>query len=287
MYLWGSGGVGKSYNVIATLRELQADYKLYNSHMDGRALYNELERYPHSVHVLEDMEKILKLNSIQGLLRSAMWGQRREGDGRMERLLTWCTHSRRKALSCYFSGAIIVVANRAMSDLPELEAIKTRIVVYHLTASDAEIRAMMRAMARKGYTDETGLRLDPIECCEVCEFIVSECDGLHRALDLRLLINSYADYLQHQEGEAGCHWRDLVAARVREQSTPYRHPVTVAPSGQTLVAIAVRKEEQYSIVREIVAATTVPSEREQLWIERTAMSRSTFHRRKLELGLSD
>ena len=54
--------------------------------MTGRGLYNALEKFPDSFHVLEDMEQITRDRGAQGVLRSALWGQRREGGkGPMER----------------------------------------------------------------------------------------------------------------------------------------------------------------------------------------------------------
>src|SRR5262245_50774172 len=54
-FLHGSGGMSKSFTVLKTLRELKADYKLFNSRMTGRGLYNALERFPDSTHVLHAM----------------------------------------------------------------------------------------------------------------------------------------------------------------------------------------------------------------------------------------
>ena len=43
--------------------------------------------------------------------------------------------------------------------------------------------------------------------------------SLHRPLGMRLMINSFCGYLQWREGEAGVHWKDAIAARVRERPT--------------------------------------------------------------------
>src|SRR3954470_6991618 len=43
MYLFGEGGIGKSFTVLSELERLKADYKLYNSRMTGRGLFNALE----------------------------------------------------------------------------------------------------------------------------------------------------------------------------------------------------------------------------------------------------
>src|SRR4051794_36873359 len=48
MYLFGEGGIGKSYTVLMELERLKADYKVYNSRMTGLGLFNALEKFPDS-----------------------------------------------------------------------------------------------------------------------------------------------------------------------------------------------------------------------------------------------
>ena len=51
LYLFGEGGIGKSHAVIRELDRLKSDYRLFNSRMTGRGLFNALERFPDSIHV--------------------------------------------------------------------------------------------------------------------------------------------------------------------------------------------------------------------------------------------
>jgi len=60
----------------------------------------------------------------QGVLRSALWSQRGE-DGKLKRVVTWGTA--RGIESIVFSGGIIMLSNRPLTDMPELRAIRTRI----------------------------------------------------------------------------------------------------------------------------------------------------------------
>src|SRR4051812_3906087 len=59
LYLHGEGGVGKSYTVLQELERLRAKFVMFNSRMTGRGLFNKLEEFPNSIHVLEDMESLL------------------------------------------------------------------------------------------------------------------------------------------------------------------------------------------------------------------------------------
>jgi hypothetical protein len=274
LYLFGEGGLGKSYTVLQELGRLKADYVLFNSRMTGRGLYNSLERLPSSVHVLEDMEPLLRDKGAQGVLRSALWAQRKEGKkGPLERLVTWTTFKMEH--SFIFTGGIILIANRPLHDVPELRAVKTRIPVLHLEVTAHELRALMRSVALKGYEHE-GVPMTPGECMEVCNFIIDQSVALRRSLDMRLLIGGFADYLQYQEVDSGCHWHDLVAARIRERPTAFEQEVR---SGSR----SARKAQEQEIVRRIVAQTKDRHERLRLWQEAVNKSEAALYRRIGEL----
>jgi hypothetical protein len=276
-YLFGEGGLGKSYVVLRELERLKADIAIYNSRMTGRGLYNALERFPSSIHVLEDMEAITRDRGAQGVLRSALWAQHKEGaKGPLERLVTWTTYKMEH--SFIFTGGIIMIGNKPFGDLPELNAIKTRIGVMHLQASAYELRALMRSIAQKGY-EHDGKQMTPEECSEVCEYLIAESLQHRRALDLRLLVNSFHDYLQWIEGDALCHWRDQVASRIRERLTTFHEPVSRKSREE-------RKQEEQGIVREVLAATPDQQERYRLWKERTDKSESALYRRMAEMQIA-
>lgn len=273
-YLYGPGGVSKSFTVLQELERLRAEYVLFNSRATGRGLFNVLQDNPDAVVVLEDMEPLFRDRGAQGVLRSALWGQQaRDGSGRRERLVTWTTP--RHTLSFLFTGGIIVTANRPLDDWPELAAIKTRIAVMQFQPSQYEVRALMRSVARRGHVHE-GIDVPPVVCAEVCEFVIAECRGLNRPLDMRLLVNAIGDFVQATEHSSGCGWRDLVAARIRERPTHFREPVVVGHRDE-------RKQKEIEIAREICATTADRDERVTLWRARTGKSQSAFYRRVTDL----
>src|SRR5262249_4049580 len=145
-----------------------------------------------------------------------------------------------------------------------------------LQASDPELRAMMRNISLRGY-DHEGTRLEPAECLAICEYVIQESLSLHRSLDLRLLVNSFQDFVQWNEGDSGCHWRDPGASRLRERPTTFREPVMIG-------GCAAWKEKELDIVREIVARTGDRQERLSNWRERTGKSQAAFYRRLTELN---
>jgi hypothetical protein len=236
--------------------------------MTGKGLFHALEQAPDAVHVLEDLERLTQDRDAQGILRGALWSQ----PGR-PREVTWTTADR--AARLVFRGGLILLANRPLADLPELRALATRIVVYRLEVSDAELAAQLRRIAGGGLARGRH-RLDPASCRQVCEYLIAECRAAGCPLDLRLLDNSCLDYLQWDAARSRCHWHDLVAHRVRQSVVALRHPVA-RPSREERLA----RDRQ--LAGEICAESPDPEERVRRWRERTGKSPASFYRRKGEL----
>jgi hypothetical protein len=273
-YLFGGGGVGKSFTVLDELNRMKARYVTFNSRMTGRGLFDALEKYPDAVHVLEEMEQLTRDRAGQGVLRSALWAQRPAGHkGPCERPMTWTTNAAQR--SFIFSGGIILISNRPLDDLPELAAVKTRIPVMNLQASDGEMRALMRSVARKGY-EHLDKQVSAKDCAEICEFIIEQAHALQRPLDMRLLVGSFDDFLQWDDADAIVHWEDLVRTRLRERAVTFAQEVATGPR-------RARKRQEQQIAREIAKSTRDRKERARLWKERTQKSEQALYRRLAEL----
>ena len=276
LHVFGDPGVGKTYTVLEELERLQTPHRLTNSRITGRALFDLLARYPEEIHVLDDVEPLTRDVNGAGVLRAALWGQgRRDLLGRLERAITWETHKDKR--SVIFVGGVIMIGNRPLDELPELEALKSRIATIHLQISDREVAAMMRAIASRGYRLGEFV-LSAEECLEVAEFVITESRQLQQSLNLRSLINGLADYLQWTECGAGCHWHDLISSRLRQR--PAIH-------GE-IEGLGIRerkKREELKIAREIM---TLPREdRVRAWTKRTGKSESALYRRLNELAAQD
>jgi hypothetical protein len=232
-YLYGPPGCSKSYTILETLNTIGANYVVHNSRQTGQTLFHTLRQAPDAIHVLEDMEGLYKQLNAQGVLRSALWGQRADGGrGPMERWVTWGSSGRRpRELRFLFTGGLIMTSNRDLdSASPELAAVKARIVSLELAPSDLEVRAFMRHLARRGFNAD-GRHMEPCECLDVAEYLIAQSAALQSRLDLRLLENGFADFLQWREGRSLCHWHDLVATRLRERTTYFRYEVEAAAPG--------------------------------------------------------
>jgi hypothetical protein len=114
-YLWGEGGTSKSFTVEFTLKQLARPFKLSNSRLTGRGLFNLLGDYPDLIHVLDDVETLFSDKHAFGVLRSALWGQA-GADGLPQRVISWGTHPKREEIT--FTGGIIMVANLPSTTSP-------------------------------------------------------------------------------------------------------------------------------------------------------------------------
>jgi hypothetical protein len=262
MYLYGSGGLGKSFSVSQELEALSAPVRMFNSRMTGKGLFNSLGAHPDAIHLLEDMERIVDDRDAQGVLRSALWSQ----PGK-PRIITWTTAADPQRFE--FRGGVIMVANVPLKALPELRALATRIAVHNMDVTDEELQAQMRRIARQGWSRGRH-RLDANTCLGVCEYLIDQCLTAQCPMDLRLLDNSCLDYCQWDNEHSSLHWRDLVAHRVRQTVTQIREEISSLTREQ--------KAQHYrDIVRDILAATPDAQEQVRLWQERTGKSQSRFY----------
>jgi hypothetical protein len=268
-YLFGAGGLGKSFTVLSHLDSLKVSYKVFNSRMTAKGLSRALRSAPDAVHVLEDMERLTRDRDAQGVLRSALWAQPGH-----DRIVTWTT-DRGGEERFVFRGGVVLLANSPLGNLPELRALATRIAVLELEVSDAELAALMRDLAAKGYQRDGRTVLEPAKCLEVTDYLVQECHAAGCPLNLRLLTNCYLGRLLCEAGDSYLSWQDLVGSRVREADRVRRHPAGLSQEEE--------KARRREILREILAQTSRPAEQLRLFQERAGGSRPDFFRLKREL----
>lgn len=262
LYLYGEGGTSKSFTVEETLQSLGKPYRLTNSRLTGKGLFDLLADFPDLLHVLEDVETLFRDRFAFGVLRSALWGQE-------ERMVTWQTAKGREEF--VFTGGIILTANCALADHPELRALTTRIPCLHFQPSNEELMALMGKIASKGF-EHDGHRLSPGECLEVANEIISRCRNLSRNLDLRLLVNTFRDRLQWANGASETHWVDLLDSRMKGRTLP------LTPERMSR---ATRKANELALVARL--GNLPPQERLSVWKKETGKSPAAYYRRSEEL----
>jgi hypothetical protein len=215
-YLWGEGGTSKSFTVEETLNRLVKQFKLSNSRMTGKGLFELLRDFPDVVHVLDDVETLFSDKNSFGVLRSALWGQVGK-NGQQERPVVWHIGGDRQEFC--FTGGIILIANCPLDNVPQLRALRTRIACVRYQPTNAELAALMRRIAQRGYRHGPHF-LVPDDCLEVAEQIIARSLRLERNVDLRLFVNACADRLQWEHGAAETHWLDLLESRLKERTVP-------------------------------------------------------------------
>jgi hypothetical protein len=267
-FLWGEGGTSKSFTVEETLSGLGKAFKLTNSRLTGRGLFDLLRDFPDAVHILEDIETLFADKNSFGVLRSALWGQAGD-DGLQERVVVWQTARQREEF--IFTGGLVMIANCSMDNLPQLRALKTRIACLQYQPTNQEVAALMRQVASKGHRH--GIHtMSAEECREVADEIIERSTKLGRNLDLRLLVNGLQDRLQWSNGSSGTHWKDMIDSRMKGRAGP--------PTGE-YENRAERKERELTLVRRI--AHLSPQERLEVWKLETGKSQQAMYRRLAEL----
>jgi hypothetical protein len=110
--------------------------------------------------------------------------------------------------------------------------------------------------------------MEPAECREACEYLVEQARGIRRPLDMRLLINSFKDFIDWREYRRGCHRPGHVDTRLKER-----------PIGLDVAAVkrfagrAAEKREHLRIVAELETTVAEPQDRVQAFFSRTGESR--------------
>ena len=270
LFVYGSGGVGKSYTVLNHLKALDVPFQLFNSRMTGKGLFMAIGGAPDAVFVLEDMERLTKDADAQGVLRSALWSQPGH-----ERVVTWTTATNGKE-SFVFRGGIIMISNRPLADMPELKALATRIEVNRLDVSEVELETRMRDIAAVGVVSDGATILDPTVCLEVTEYLLAECRRAGCPLDLRLQQKAFQIFRQWDALHSKCHWHDLLAASVSEAATHFKHEADMKPRED-------RQAELRDVYRAVRLIAKSAKDQEEEYRKRTGTSRADFYRRKREV----
>jgi len=268
LYLYGEGALGKSYTVTRKLKDLEADFRTFNSRMTPKGLFMALRAAPDAIHLLEDMERLTSDRDAQGVLRSALWAQPDE-----TRRVTWTTAEGTQHFE--FRGGVIMLANRPLQNLAELKALASRVIVHKHEVTEAEMVAQVRRIASRGFA-RGGRTLAPEQCEEVADFLIAACRRANWPVDLRLFDTSCLSYLQWDAGHSKTHWRDLVSIRVRESVSGFKEEQAVQSREERLAS-------DREIVRDILAQAEEPADQVRLWKDRTGKSQATFYNRKREI----
>ena len=275
-YLFGRAGTAKTYSVCKTLDEEGCKYHYHSGHLTPMGLFDLLAEYYDCVIVLDDVSELFAQRIALQLLLAALGNQPGEAGVRIIKY-----RRQGREITIRFTGGIIMISNLELHAGPVLDALKSRIHCLRHNPSDEQIAALMRAIAAKGWP-AANPKLAPDECLEVADFLIAESLRLGGHLDLRLLVDkAFPDYLQHQDGDAETHWKDLIRTTLEEQVVDLKH---------TAIAKATRKEtkdQEHELIRELLDQYETREERVAAWESETGKSERAFYRRLEEIGGGD
>jgi hypothetical protein len=272
LYVWGEGGIGKSWNVIQTLRKYGYTFRHKNTRLSVAGFGEELRDHPKGLFLLEDLPDIADTTASRNLLLAALWGQPDPETGQMERLVPWTVSGDRK-FETKFYGGIICTANKPMADIPELRAIATRIEVIGLACTREEILAVAKEVALDGFRFNGG-SLSPQECLDMWSFYKKELpEG--RMADLRILVRAARKRLGMEEmRRKGLPltrtWQEMLLAMIHQGPPP--EPV-LTPGARKLndEEVAVELSRKYPDPRD-------RGQRDKEWQERTGHHPLTYYK---------
>lgn len=275
LYLFGRPGTAKTHTVRKVLdEEIREIYTYQRGHLTPIGLFELIAENPEEVIVLDDLGAVLGSDVALQILLSALEHPTSADRSRVVKY-------RRKGREdrAVFRGGIICISNKGLHDDEMLGAFKSRVHTLNYDPTDAQLGAMMLSIAGRGWPSGSARpTIAPEAAFAVARHLIGEMLRLDCRFDLRLLVNkAFPDYQQWVDGEAESDWRDLITASIEEHLVAVRHPAET-PTGREA-----RKEEERTILREIVSNHPSRDERVRAWVERTGKSERAFYRRLAEL----
>lgn len=187
----GTGGLGKTHEVLKTLSESGIEWEYINSYSTPLSFYQLLYEKNNKVLVLDDITGLLNTEIGISILKGALWGVNDK------RYISYYSTSDKLTIpnKFEFTGKIIFLVN-SLKNNPELDALKTRALYCKLDFSFEDIKKIIMAIA-KGDNRQ-----------EVAEYIIEIATPATKELNLRTLIKGYSIY--EYAKSIGQDWKNLI-----------------------------------------------------------------------------
>ena len=275
LYLFGRPGTAKTHTVRKVLEgEIQEPYTYQRGHLTPMGLFELIAGHADEVIVLDDLGAVLKSDVALQILLSALEHPTSRDRSRVVKYRRQGREER-----AVFRGGIVCITNIELHDDELLGAFKSRVHTLNYNPTDAQIGALMLDLAERGWPfGSTKPEIRPEVATTIAHYLINELLRLDCSFDLRLLVNkAFPDYQQWKDGEAESDWRDLITASIEQHLVAVRHSV------DSPVTREARKDEERSILHEILQTHPSRDERVRAWIERTGKSERAFYRRLAEM----
>lgn len=130
LFIFGEGGIGKSFSVQNTLDKEELvegeDYVLIKGHASPRATYNLIKEFHDRVLIFDDCDSVLTNHATDSIMKAVLdaWAKRRQ--------VSWLTTGVHKESTRWFefTGSVIFVSNMSRAKVDE--AILSRCVVMDM-----------------------------------------------------------------------------------------------------------------------------------------------------------
>ncbi|MCY2987529.1 MAG: hypothetical protein NTY19_06655 [Planctomycetota bacterium] len=264
--IFGRPGTAKTHTVEATLNEMKASWKGWNSRISPMGLHCMMKENADGVIVVDDVATLCSNKAAVQVLLAGLGGE--PGKPRM---VTYATKTDRSAFE--FTGSFIIIANLLPRRDPITDALISRVRLLEHEPTDEMVAAFMRAKALRGYKDVT-----PAEALEVVEFVITEARNAEHRLDLRHMTAGWEDYAYWKSGESRHIWQTLVRSGMRKTANDNQSvPVRRADRKQWEQDIAEGLFNQFPDDR---------TQREQQWVSLTGKASASLYRRRRELEVA-
>ena len=271
-YIYGRPGTSKTYTVLKTLEEIGVKPVYVHGHVTPIGLFEEFEKQPDGIFVLDDVGEIFKQPTAKSILLAALGAQ---PNGIRE-----ISYKRqgKPAAKVNFRGGVIAISNLELHGDELISAIKSRVQTLNYNPTDEQISALMRLIASNGFAVD-GERMSPTECGKVVEFLLDRCKSLNTRPDVRMLVEkAFKDFILWKTGESETHWNDLINSALEDQLVALTHPVDQhVPTKHEEEAAELDKLE------EIVKQFSTHEERLEAFMTATGKSKRTYQRRMRQL----
>ena len=194
----GSGGLGKSYCTISTLKELNIDYSYLNAKCTPLSLFEFLYRNNGKILVFDDIIGILDNEISISILMSALWSAT---DKRIVNYQTTAKIFTDRALPDFFefTGKIILLTNHLNVRNKYLAALQDRGYFWEFDFSYQDKIAIMKEIVK---VDHPVLTLEQRK--EVLSYLVKNSSPATKNFSFRTLLKAYNLFAYNKN------WRELV-----------------------------------------------------------------------------
>jgi hypothetical protein len=254
-----------------TIKEI---YVYQRGHLTPLGLFELLAEHPDEVIVLDDLTTILKSCVGLQILLSALEHPKTSDRSRIVKY-----RRQGKEQRVNFRGGIICISNLELHHDALLDAFRSRVHTLNYNPSDATLGALILHIASLGWpVSRPTVAAEEGEA--IARFVIGEMIRLGCHFDLRLFVDrALPTYQQWKDGETESDWRDLITATIEEHLVEIRHEV------ESPVSREQQKQEEHSIIRELLQIYSKREERVEEWIKRTGKSERAYYRRRAELDV--